>query len=452
MNSLLYSSRILALKTVLIATLLVAFGTTFISASAKAQVSSSQAYAVFMYQRLAGTTLQPTDARITAMVNLINAGNLLGAAQYVIQNDHNVFNNTVREIAAQQPTRLGVNLPNAPTTDYIADWIGVAYNGGAAGGWHSMDARNLVNGNFVFQASASAVTQFSIPNNQVNDVLTSNNQYAFMDTNGLDYAAVLTNAGPQVLLNAAGTAAANNPDPAGTITSRGFMQGCGNAGTNRACVRDSIWEFEGVDIATYADYGPDGMVGADVDRDPPYQTQCQLCHNRLDSMRPAFALYDMDPNGNFVEHALLNPNPCTIQQSKYDCTNTGHNNCNGQFAPDNVAIKELRNCQVFPGGYAVTGPGWTNPTATGNYQTMFGWGSNTTGAGAQQFGQMLAGATAFSTNLATKVFTQVCARAPASDEAGTITALGANFSSSWNYDIQMLLAQVAILPDCLGTP
>lgn len=441
MKSLSISSRV--------ATQMIALIFTLISVSASAQVTSAQSYAVFMYQRLAGITLQPTDARITAMVGLINQGNLLGAAQYVIANDHNVFNITIREIAAQQPTRLGVLLPNAPTTDYIADWIGTAYNGGQP---TSADARQLVTGNFYYAASAAAVAQYSIPDNLQKDIVTSNNHYAFMDANGLDYAAILVNAGPQQLLNAAATGTVNNPDAAGAITSLGFFTGCGNAGTNRACVRDAIWEFEGVDIATYADTGPDGMVGADVDRDPPYQTSCQNCHNRLDSMRPAFALFDMDPSGSFIENALYNPKPCTIAQSKYDCTGNGQNNCSGQFAPDNVAVKELRNCQVFPQGFAVTTPAWTNTAATGIYQTMFGWGSNTSGAGAGQFGQMLAGATAFGTNMATRIFTQVCERTPAADETGTISALGANFQGAWKYDIKMLMAQVAILPDCLGSP
>jgi len=172
----------------------------------------------------------------------------------------------------------------------------------------------------------------------------------------------------------------------------------------------------------------------------------------LDSMRPSFALFDMDPTGSFIEHALYNPNPCKITQAQYNCTGNGMTNCNSQFAPDNIAIKELRNCQVFPAGFAVTTPAWTNTAATGIYQAMFGWGGNTSGAGANQFGQMLAGATAFGTNMATRVFNQVCQRAPASDELATISSLGANFNGAWNHDLKMLMAQVAILPDCLGTP
>jgi len=459
-----------SLKFLMITTLMVGFSQTLISSAAQAQVSPQQNYAVFMYQRLSGVTLQPDDPNITAMVALINQNNLLGAAQYVIAHDHGVFNNTVREVAAQQPIRTGVNAPNSPLTDYIADWIGVAYNGGAA---TSADARVLVTGNFYYMASAAAITQFNLQNtNLVNDILQTNNHYSELDSNvlnkNLDLAAVLVNAGPQMLVGADGKTAMPALDVAGSITSRGFYLGngdsnnpgylaCGNMGTNRACVRNSIYMFEGIDIQTYADLGPDGMVTDDVNRAPPYQTSCQLCHNRLDSMKPAFALFDTDKNENFIEYALYNPNPCNSKNVDY--SGTGHNSCSGQFDPNNIAIKENRNSQVFPTGFRVSAPTWTNTAASGTYQTMFGWGqapgatyAATTGAGVNQFGQMLSSATAFGTNMATRFFTQICMRPPASDETATISALGANFQGPWKNDIQMLMAQIAILPDCLGTP
>ena len=266
-------------------------------------------------------------------------------------------------------------MSNSPTTDYVAGWLGVIYN--------NMDARNLVNGNFLFTVNPTLAP--GVPSNLVNDVLTSNNMYAFLDSNyinssgannSVNIASLLQNSGAQQYLNSVGAAqgsagvAVNNPDPAGLITSRGFAEGNLLAGTNRAMVRNSILEFLCEDISSYADVGPDAPIGRDVDRypagsDTTYQTQCVMCHNRLDGMKPAFSLIDMDTNGNYIQHALYNPQPCTTPASRTDYTQAGHNTCQGQFDANNIAIKENRNSQVFPAGFQVTTPAWNNYATSG---------------------------------------------------------------------------------------
>lgn len=375
-------------------------------------LSPTMAQAYLMYQRLGAITPSICSPVLASMATDIAAGNMVGAANLVIANEPNFYNITVREMAAiWASAKVGNNQPNTPTNDMVAAVVAVVRD--------QLPATQLLTGNFTYQvdptkfAAAYPSLASSLPTGAASYV-SGNTQYAFLDTNNINLAQVIQSTpSAQMIMTTAKTLVAN-PDPAGVITSRAFMQNANTDGTTRSLIRWSFLTFEGIDITDFAGPGPDNMIGRDVDReiggnDNTFQNQCKTCHNRLDGMRPAFALFDWDDSNNIVLNALYN---------------TGSAN---NFDANNIVTKQNKNNTVFPGGYAVTSPAWVNNAASGTYQTLFGW-TITSGAGANQFGQMIATSSHFPVAMTQAVFQSVCKRSVLPAETATVSALAANFA------------------------
>src|SRR5690606_9969809 len=99
-----------------------------------------------------------------------------------------------------------------PLNDFIATIMGIVRD--------DLDARTMLTGDFLYQGSATAA-----PNARrgVADLHSSNNHYDDLESQRVDLFTALVRVDGQKIQTANNTTVAN-PDPAGVITSRAFME------------------------------------------------------------------------------------------------------------------------------------------------------------------------------------------------------------------------------------
>ncbi|MBN8555819.1 MAG: hypothetical protein J0L93_10270 [Deltaproteobacteria bacterium] len=229
----------------------------------------------------------------------------------------------------------------------------------------------------------------------------------------------------------------NAEDVSGLLTTRQWGLEFYSAGTNRRPVRYAFWGFLGKDLSQLHDANvSDARVRQDVDRLPGGNSQtflntCMGCHGNLDALAGAFAYID------FPSEII------TYRRT--------------------VQTKQFRQDTVFPSGYRLKDNTWLNFWSTGPNANL-GWRTDantpslTSGKGIKSFGRMLAATKAFSENMATKVFSRICLRAPSAAETNLLITIArkfetgfpeySNYSASGAYNMRALFAETSKL--CFG--
>jgi hypothetical protein len=222
---------------------------------------------------------------------------------------------------------------------------------------------------------------------------------------------------------------------AGVLTTRGAASAFFVNGTNRAMFRFTMMNHLCDDLPTIMDTTrPPDRIRQDVTRSPGgvstlFLTNCIGCHSGMDPMAQAFAYY------NFTYPASeIGATAWPIGQIVYTA---------GQVQP-----KYSINNTNFPQGYVTTDDTWNNRWRTGPNQIL-GWSAALpgTGQGAKSLGVELENSQAFASCQVTRVFKDVCLRAPSSaSDVTQVTTMIASFQNGYN--LRQVFAQSAAY--CMG--
>ena len=356
-----------------------------------------------IYNRIAG--VPPSAAQLTQMT----ATDAVSAA-LVATNDPAFYNNTIRNLAAPWTNRDQSVF--VPLNDYTATVIGMVKD--------NVPFNTLLSADLVYIGdSASGVPAYSAGNNAM---------YLALDANNVDLSVHLV-ASTQSALSGIPAAAT-----AGVMTTRGGASAFFINGTNRAMFRFTMLNHLCNDLQLVMDTTrPPDRIRQDVTRSPGgvstlFLNNCIGCHSGMDPMAQAFAFYNFtgtdatmtDTTGNIVYTAGQ-------VQPKYSINNTN-----------------------FPQGFVTMDDSWNNRWRSGpNY--ILGWSATLPGSGngAKSLGQELESSATFASCQVTRVFKDVCLRAP--NTTADFTQINSMISSfqSHNYSLRQVFAEGAAY--CMGT-
>lgn len=407
--------------------LLISIFMLFAGANVNAQ-SDSEKEAKWILERITGVRW-PSDATILQeMSTLISSKNSAGAVQMAMTQPQ-FYNITVKQLALQMSTRE--ETIRTPFNDFAAAFIGVTRD--------DLDGRELLTGNYYYAAADARIpVGITIPVAIGADIIASNRHYAALESNNLNLGDVLEKRDGQLLVTNNANATAANPDPAGVLTSRAYIEAHATAGTNRRLVEFAFREFMCATIDQVADTSaPDIRIGRDIDRFPggdhtKFQTTCKGCHTIMDGFRGAFAKWDF--NNGAALHSSVNG----IEGRDAD------NDASG------VMNKLNKNGAVYAGGYVTRDDGWVNHANRGANALSIGWRSpaSTAGVGVAGFGAAIANTQRFSQCMAKRVFNTICRRDLTEESQKLLfTQLGSQWETQ-NYRFKKLFELVATNPQC----
>jgi hypothetical protein len=361
-----------------------------------------------MYNRIAGV---PPSATVLGHMTATDAV----SAALMATNDPAFLNYTIRNLAAPWTNRDQSVF--VPLNDYTATVVGMVRD--------NVPFNTLLSADLVYIANASATSQYSLPAYSP----ANNNLYQAMDDNNVDLSTALT---PITQSSITGIPAAAT---AGVMTTRGAASAFFVNGTNRAMFRFTMMNHLCNDLPTVMDTTrPPDRIRQDVTRSPGgvsslFLTNCVGCHSGMDPMAQAFAYY------NFTYPASeIGATAWPIGQIVYTA---------GQVQP-----KYSINNTNFPQGFVTPDDSWSNRWRTGPNQVL-GWSGALPGSGqgAKSLGQELASSQAFATCQVTRVFKDVCLRAPSS--AADVTAVSGMITSfQTGYNLRQVFAASAAY--CMG--
>jgi hypothetical protein len=384
-----------------------------------------------IFQRLTGVKTPLYDPVLAQMETQLNQNNVIAAAD-IAASDSRFLNITVRDFASKMSNRS--ETIDTPLNDFTATVIGAVRDG--------ISAQRLLWDNITYIGDTSKV---AVPSTMASDILKSNNHYDALDLQHADLAKVLKMSDQKIY---DGTKAVDMPTPAGLLTSRAWLSAHAVAGTNRRLVEYSFREFLCTPLEKVADStGPDNVVARDIDRFPggshtKFTTTCRACHTIMDGFRPAFGYFTF--NGGYAMHSFTSATVGT-QQEEDDGKGMFKSKEPGALY---VHDKLNKNATVFPGGRVTTDDNWINDAANGANLPYFNW-TRMSGKGIQEFGKMLAESKQFPICMATRVYTQVCKRAPSSSETTMLNAAATDFASK-NYNLKYLFEKIVTTKECLG--
>jgi hypothetical protein len=408
-------------------------------------------FSVLLYRRLVGVAVSYDSNIISTMATKVQAGDIEGASVDAINDNTETFLAvTVKNLAAKKLKRSRAE----PLNDYIATIIGVVKD--------QRDARELLLGDYIYRSNS---TLASIPSNPVTDFLNSNAHYvglentinreAALGTRAVTYSNTLVRQ-RQSIRDTQG-AAIDHPEPAGLITTRAFMIDTVNAGTNRAPIEKSLLQFTCASSEDWKDISaPDAYVGYDIDRFPDgvnsnYTGNCKGCHSVLDSLRPAFAKYDLSLTTPFVKHADIFGDANRLTTAPF--AGVGDANFAASRAtaggPAIRIAQKMNHNVVYPYGHRVLDEKFDNQGIYGTNADWFGWNGPTRGEGIQDYARMIASSDAFSRCLVMNVYESVCERPYSEISRGDADDLAFQFRSS-GYNIRKIFEKVASVPSCIG--
>jgi hypothetical protein len=389
--------------------------------------SSSQNEAKWLLERITGTRW-PSDSPIIAEMAGHIANNYRDRAVEVAMNQPQFLNITVKQLALKMSTRE--ETIRIPFNDFAASFIGVTRD--------DIDARQLLTGNFYYAANATKIPMgVTIPMTVGADMVASNRHYAALESNRLNLGDVLERRDTQLLVINNANDTAPNPDPAGVLTSRAFLEAHATAGTNRRLVEYAFRQFMCSSIDQIADtLAPDIRIGRDIDRYPggdpiKFQTSCKGCHTVMDGFRGAFAKWD------FRNEAAVHT------------ASGGIENRDARGNAQGIVAKMNANNMVYAGGYTTVNDSWVNHATRGNNATSLNWrGPASTGNGVKSFGELLANSQRFSQCMAKRVFDSVCKRTLSADDQQLLFIKLGNRWESSGYKMRKLFEIVSTDPNC----
>ena len=357
-----------------------------------------------MYNRVAG--VPPTPAELAQMVA---AADSVTAAMIATQ-DPSFYNNTVRNLAAPWTNRDQSVF--VPLNDYTATVVGMVRD--------NVPFNTLLSADLVYIADAGAGVPAYSPMN--------NDMYQTMDDNNVDLKAHLVSS-TQSALSGIPTAAT-----AGIMTTRGGANAFFMDGTNRRMFRFTMMNHLCNDLQTVMDITrPPDRIRQDVTRSPGgvstlFLTTCIGCHSGMDPMAQAFAYY------NFSYNVTTDPTGAAGQLV---------------YTPGQVQPKYHINSTNFPQGFSTPDDSWHNRWRTGQNEVL-GWSATLTGTGngAKSLGMELESSAAFASCQVTRVFKDVCLRAPNTSADFTQVASMISSFQAHNYSLRQPFAEAAAY--CMG--
>ena len=357
-----------------------------------------------IYNRIAG--IPPSAAQLAQMTGSSDAV----SAALIATNDPAFYNNTIRNLAAPWTNRDQSVF--VPLNDYTATVIGMVKD--------DVPFNTLLSADLIYVGDGtSGEPAYSASNNAMYDAL---------DTKNVDLSQHLVSK-PQSSLTGIPAAAT-----AGVMTTRGAASAFFINGTNRAMFRFTMLNHLCNDLQLVMDTTrPPDRIRQDVTRSPGgvstlFLNNCIGCHSGMDPMAQAFAYYNFtatdpdttDTTGNIVYTAGQ-------VQPKYHINNTN-----------------------FPQGFNTMDDAWENRWRSGpNY--ILGWSAALPGSGngAKSLGTELESSATFASCQVTRVFKDVCLRAP--NTQADITQINSMITSfqSHNYSLRQVFAEGAAY--CMGT-
>jgi hypothetical protein len=387
----------LAIRATMCAGALALLGTSAFAANPNADQATR------IYNRVAG--VPPTAAQLAQLM----ATDPVSAALVATQ-DPAFYNNTIRNLAAPWTNRDQSVF--VPLNDYTATVIGMVKD--------NVPFNTLLSADLVYIGdSASGVPAYSSGNNAMYDAL---------DANNVDLSVHLVSSTQSALSGIPAAATA------GVLTTRGAASAFFINGTNRAMFRFTMLNHLCNDLQLVMDTTrPPDRIRQDVTRSPGgvstlFLNNCIGCHSGMDPMAQAFAFYNFtgtdptmtDTTGTIVYTAGQ-------VQPKYHINNTN-----------------------FPQGFNTLDDSWNNRWRTGpNY--ILGWSAALPGSGngAKSLGQELESSAAFTSCQVTRVFKDVCLRAPnTTADFAQVNSMISSFQSH-NYSLRQVFAEGAAY--CMGT-
>jgi hypothetical protein len=364
-----------------------------------------------MYNRIAG--VPPTAAELAQMTS---SGDPVTAA-LIATNDPAFYNGTVRNMAAPWTNRDQSVF--VPLNDYTATVVGMVRD--------DVPFNTLLSADLVYIAGSAATSAYGLPAYSP----ANNDLYQAMDDNNVDMSSKSN------LVSSTQSAITGIPAAAtaGVMTTRGAASAFFVNGTNRAMFRFTMMNHLCNDLPSIMDINrPPDRIRQDVTRSPGgvsslFLTNCVGCHSGMDPMAQAFAYYNFSYPASEVGATAF-----PVGQIVYTA---------GQVQP-----KYSINNTNFPQGFVTPDDSWSNRWRTGQ-NAVLGWGSGTgSGQGAKSLGVELESSQAFASCQVTRVFKDVCLRAPSSTgDVNQVTTMITSFQNGYN--LRQVFAQSAAY--CMGT-
>jgi hypothetical protein len=356
-----------------------------------------------IYNRIAG--VPPSAAQLASMT----ATDAVSAALIATQ-DPAFYNNTIRNLAAPWTNRDQTVF--VPLNDYTATVVGMVRD--------DVPFNTLLSADLVYTADgASGVPAYSY---------SSNAMYDAMDANNVDLKAHLVSNTQSALTGIPAAATA------GIMTTRGAGSAFFINGTNRAMFRFTMLNHLCNDMQLVMDITrPPDRIRQDVTRSPGgasslFLNNCVGCHSGIDPMAGAFAYY----NFNNIDPTTADTMGTVVYTA-------------GQVQP-----KYFINNTNFPQGFVTMDDSWNNHWRSGP-NSILGWSASLPGSGngAKSLGMELESSAAFASCQVTRVFKDVCLRAPNSTADFTqVNSMISSFQSN-GYKLRQVFAEGAAY--CMGT-
>jgi hypothetical protein len=356
-----------------------------------------------IYNRIAG--VPPSAAQLAQMT----ATDPVSAALIATQ-DAAFYNNTIRNMAAPWTNRNQSVF--VPLNDYTATVVGMVRD--------DVPFNTLLSADLVYTADgASGVPAYSPANNAMYDA---------MDANNVDLKAHLVSSTQSALTGIPAAATA------GIMTTRGAGSAFFINGTNRAMFRFTMLNHLCNDMQLVMDITrPPDRIRQDVTRSPGGQSSlflnnCVGCHSGIDPMAGAFAYY----NFNNIDPTTADTMGTVVYTA-------------GQVQP-----KYSINNTNFPQGFVTMDDSWNNHWRAGP-NSILGFSPSLPGSGngAKSLGMELESSAAFASCQVTRVFKDVCLRAPNSTTDFTqVNSMISSFQSN-GYKLRQVFAEGAAY--CMGT-
>jgi hypothetical protein len=298
-----------------------------------------------------------------------------------------------------------------PLNDYTATVIGMVKD--------NVPFNTLLSADLVYVGDGTSGEPAYSPSN--------NAMYDALDTNNVDLSQHLVSKMQSSLTGIPAAATA------GIMTTRGAASAFFINGTNRAMFRFTMLNHLCNDLQLVMDITrPPDRIRQDVTRSPGgvstlFLTNCIGCHSGMDPMAQAFAYYNFtatDPTTTDTTGQLVYT--AGQVQPKYHINNTN-----------------------FPQGFNTMDDAWENRWRTGpNY--ILGWNATLPGSGngAKSLGTELESSATFASCQVTRVFKDVCLRAP--NSSADFTQVNSMISSfqAHNYSLRQVFAEGAAY--CMG--
>ena len=362
---------------------------------------SDKDLAVLLYNRIAG--VPPDKATLDKMIELLKAGKKKEAAALATESA-DFYNVKLRNMFSAWSNTSG-NI-DVDLNDMVATMIGMVRD--------DVSFNEVLSGDYLYTADSSATYQ-------------ANNNSLYFNLQSQDLQSVLIKKKQSEVF--ADIKHLPSEAQAGIISTRAFGEAYFSAGTNRRATAFTLKYFLCHDMeALHNTNISDRKVRPDVSRAPGgdaslFKNRCQGCHSGMDALSGWSVYYDFSQNKTVYQTGVQKKITRNFYEYEYD-------------EKGKEISKELQE------GHVPVDDSFENLWAA-EPQEQLGWGSNTNGNGAKDYGNMLAASDAFAACMATHAYEQICLLTPDNTAEKTLRDTLAQEFKSDGYSMKKLFAATA---------